>query len=245
MKKITFLFIALFTISLYAQRVAPTYTWTNKSDYQYNGETEVTFKPGEVVTFNLQYTLGTTAGVADAFNFILVTIQDEPIANLPAGDPQFTNEPAPGITNQFPPAGTGGMTTASITIPAGMALSSSTTDLSYQLVNYLSFTPDGGAQQFGSEGATEGTTVFIRTQAEIDVLSVKDLNKNKIAVHFDATKQALVINNSEINEKFSIYNIMGQEILAGKLSSKEVSVENLVSGIYIFATRNGVGKFVK
>lgn len=244
MKKITLLIILLCFSFANAQRVAPTFVWANKADYQINGESAVTFKPGEVVQFDLEYTLGTTNAVEDEFKFILVGIQDELEENKPANSSGWANMAIDNTTYKFPGAGTNGEVSTTITIPTDAPLSSSTAVLSYRVNAYLSYTPDGDTQKFGQEGASEPTTVYIRTQAEIDnILSVSSFNKNKLEAYYKSVNSVIVMEKS-INEDFSIYNIMGQNVLEGK-TSKEINVEVLKPGVYILSTDKGVLKFVK
>ena len=69
-------------------------------------------------------------------------------------------------------------------------------------------------------------------------------NKNKLTSSFySANKKAIVINDN-VQGKYSIYNLLGQSVLQGKIA-KEIKVETLKSGLYILTTEKGILKFVK
>ncbi len=250
MKKITFLLLLTFICSLsFAQRVDPTFVWANKSDYQINGETAVTFKPGEVVNFTINYTLGSTGGVEDTQNFILFGAQDEAMANVDPLTGTWANltigcTTGPGCNNYQFPAGAGGVASGTYTVEPSAALSSSDPNLTYRVLTYLSYTPDGGSQVFGGVGASDPTLVYIRSQAEIDaILSANKYNKTKLDGFYSAERNAIVL-KSNLDGNFKIFNMLGQSVQEGEVS-REINVETLKTGLYILTTDNGTLKFVK
>lgn len=244
MKNITLLL--LFFISMaFAQRVEPTFNWSNKADYQINGETAVTFKPGDNITVEITYTLGATNGTNDAFNFMLAGLQDEPIANHDVINGTWANETVAQPNDYvYPGAGTGGVTTVSYTIPADAQLSSENANLTYRLLTYLAYTPDGGATIYGGPGASDPTLVYIRSQAEINALSTSGFNKNKLKAYYNANTEAIVFKDATIAGDYAVYNLMGQEVLRGAVS-KVIAVSTLKPGLYILSTAGGSLKFVK
>ncbi|MGY6648064.1 T9SS type A sorting domain-containing protein [Wenyingzhuangia sp. IMCC45574] len=238
MKKIT---LTLFTIALsavsYAQRVAPTFVLTNKSDMQIGGESELTFEPGQTYTFNYTYTLGSTDGIDDAFEFTLVRLQDETGADATT----WANAPMEGTTNKWPGVGTGGMISATIEVPASTPLSSDTSNpMSYRLHSYLSFHPDGGTQKYGAEGAQETITAFVRSAAEIATLSFNKKTLEGVSIGDDS----IAFGTQHLEGAYTIYNITGQKAQSGSVSS-EVNIASLASGVYILTTEKGSLKFVK
>ncbi|WP_343329059.1 T9SS type A sorting domain-containing protein [Polaribacter staleyi] len=60
---------------------------------------------------------------------------------------------------------------------------------------------------------------------------------------YNVSKSALVIKDN-IEGEFSIYNMLGQQVLNGTISN-EIKVETLKSGLYILSTDKGTLKFVK
>ncbi|TYA71839.1 T9SS type A sorting domain-containing protein [Seonamhaeicola marinus] len=74
-------------------------------------------------------------------------------------------------------------------------------------------------------------------------LSANKFNKSKLNAFYNSEKNALIM-KEEFKGDFSIYNLLGQTALSGKLSN-EISVENLKRGIYILSTEYGSLKFVK
>ncbi len=248
MKKITFLL--LFACAFSFAQVAPTFSWTNKADYQINGESAVTFKPGQEVTIEITYTLGSTATPnPNEFWFILVGLQDEAMADVDPLTGTWANSFVP--AEAYPGAGTGGVTTATITVPVDATLNSADPNLTYRVLNYMAYwngdTPlprNGGNATYGGDGASDPTLVYIRSQAEIDaILSTDDFNKSKLKGFYSATRESVVIND-RIDGDYSIYNLLGQSVLKGEVSN-EISVGTLKTGIYILTTDKGTLKFVK
>ncbi|NMH88188.1 T9SS type A sorting domain-containing protein [Flavivirga algicola] len=247
MRKITLLLLLIMGSSAIAQRVEPTFVWSNKSNYQINGEDAVTFKPGDAITIEMTYTMGSTGGVQDAFDFILAGLQDEAIANHDVVNGVWANETVAQPNDYaYPGAGTGGVVTANYTIPADAELSSANATLTYRILTYLAYTPDGGSTIYGGDNASDPTLVYIRSQAEIDaILSTEDFNKNKLQSFYSASKDAIVIKD-RIDSGYSIYNLLGQEVLEGEIANaEEISVASLKSGLYILSTKEGTLKFVK
>jgi len=75
MKKIILIAVFLFSAITYAQIVPPSFSWSNKSDYLIDGE--YVFKPGDVINYTIDYTLGSTDGVADTKWFALFSFQSK------------------------------------------------------------------------------------------------------------------------------------------------------------------------
>ncbi len=247
MKKITLLLLLIVCSSAIAQRVEPTFTWSNKSDYQINGEEAVTFKPGDAITVEMTYTMGSTDGVEDGFDFTIAGLQDEPVANFDHINGVWANETvAVPVDFVYPGAGTGGVVTANYTIPNDAELSSANADLTYRILAYLAYTPDGGGTIYGGAGASDPTLVYIRSQSEIDaILSTENFSKDKLESFYNTSKDAIIIKD-RIDGGYSIYNLLGQSVLEGKtINTDEISVESLKSGLYILSTQKGTLKFVK
>lgn len=244
MKKITFLLLLTFICSLsFAQRVDPTFVWTNKSDYQINGEEAVTFTPGQVVSYNIDYTLGSTNGVEDTGGFFLFGVQDEPMANVDVLDGSLwannTIGCSTGPCNNYAFGQSG-----NYTVVASAALSSSDPNLTYRVLTYRAYTPDGGSQVFGGDGSSDQVLVYIRSQAEIDaILSANKYNKTKLDGFYSAERNAIVLKRN-IDGNFKIFNMLGQSVQEGEVS-QEINVETLKTGLYILTTDNGTLKFVK
>lgn len=247
MKKITFLIFLVCTMA-FAQ-VPPTFSWTNKADYQINGESAVTFKPGQEITVEITYTVGSTATPnPNEFWFILVGLQDEPMADVDPLTGTWANDFV--TPEQYPGAGTGGVTTATFTVPMSTPLNSSNPNLTYRMLNYMAYwdgdimgTRDGSNATYGGPGASDPTLVYIRSQAEIDALSTVNFNKNKLDAFYSADRSAIVFQKN-IDGDFKIFNMVGQSVQEGKVS-KEVRVETLKTGLYILTTDYGTLKFVK
>ncbi|TXG39777.1 hypothetical protein [Seonamhaeicola maritimus] len=244
MKKITLVLSLLLMSISFAQRVEPTFDWTNKSDYQINGEEAVTFKPGDVVSIEMTYTMGSTGGVNDVFNFILAGLQDEAFADVDPSTGTWANETVANTAYQYPGAGTGGVSTASITIPNDIVLNSADANLTYRILTYLAYTPDGGSTIYGGTGASDPTLVYVRSQAEVDaILSTSEFNKKSLKAYYSSDRNTVVMRDRLVGG-YSIYNLMGQEVLEGEISN-QISVETLKSGLYILSTAYGSLKFVK
>ena len=249
MKKITFLlFISIFSMNVFAQDpVGVTFDITNKADFQLNGETELTFKPGQTVTFNIEYTLGTTNGNPNTLFFLFARIENAVSATMNAG--------AEGAGALFFGAGTesGGVWTTSATYTmegdagATLPLTSADPTVGYRMNIYMAYykegLTDGPNQVYGGFGGADQPDVFIRSQGEIDVLSIENFNKTKLSAFYSANRDAVVVKD-HIEGDFSIYNLMGQAVLEGK-TSNEINVESLKTGLYILATEGGTLKFVR
>jgi hypothetical protein len=240
MKKITITLLMLLLAFSYgfSQRVEPIFVWTNKSDYQINGETAVTFKPGQVVSYSIDYTLGSTDGVDDTGGFFLFGVQDEAEANKDVLGTGWANETIGGGNNYVYSAA------GNYTVAATAVLSSSDANLTYRVLTYRAYTPNGGSIIYGGPGSSDPVLVYIRSQAEIDaLLSTNDFNKNKLAAYYNTNLDAVVMDN-QISGDYSIYDLTGRVISEGVVSN-EISTASLKSGLYILATESGVLKFVK
>lgn len=90
-------------------------------------------------------------------------------------------------------------------------------------------------------GGVSVNQTFTITQ---ETLSTKDFNKSKLNAYYNASNEMLVLDNNELKGDYTVFDITGQKVLAGKIS-KEISVSSLGSGIFILSTESGVLKFNK
>ncbi|WP_282135837.1 hypothetical protein [Seonamhaeicola maritimus] len=74
-------------------------------------------------------------------------------------------------------------------------------------------------------------------------LSTENFNKNKLNSFYSVDRDAVVIKD-RLEGGYSIYNLMGQEVLEGKILG-EISVSTLKTGLYILSTEYGALKFAK
>ena len=81
------------------------------------------------------------------------------------------------------------------------------------------------------------------TTAVVATLSSKDFNKTKLAAYYNASKEAIVVDNA-VSGKYEIYNLLGQSVKNGEFS-REISVSSLKSGLYILTSEAGTLKFAK
>ncbi|MCL7764949.1 T9SS type A sorting domain-containing protein [Polaribacter sp. Z014] len=173
--KLLLILLTILSASVFAQDpIGITFEITNKSDFQIDGETELTFKPGDVITANISYELGTTGGIANTFNFLLFRIEDAVSAPLNKGAGAD-----PGAAASYLSAGTesGGVWTTSIAYTiqgdggSTLPLTSAAPAVGYRINTYLAYNKgDGSGVNYGSFGAAEQPNVIIRSQAEIDDL---------------------------------------------------------------------------
>ncbi|WP_299554890.1 T9SS type A sorting domain-containing protein [Seonamhaeicola sp.] len=105
--------------------------------------------------------------------------------------------------------------------------------------NRLDLWQDYGTQQ--NNNATQWIDDI--KQSNASVLSTTEFNTKSLNSFYNADIDAIVIKD-QINGGFSIYNLMGQEVLEGDIAN-EISVETLKSGLYILSTEYGTLKFVK
>ncbi len=77
-----------------------------------------------------------------------------------------------------------------------------------------------------------------------DILSTSELSPNKLNAFYSASIDAVVLNDNNLDGGFSVFNMLGKEVLAGDVS-REISVSALKSGLYILATEIGSLKFAK
>lgn len=242
MKKIT-LFIAFISyLSVAAQTVAPTFSWTNKADFQINGETGVTFTPGQVATINISYTLGSDGGTTDAFNFIFIGLQDEETADKDVFDTDWANV---NLVEGYPAANATGQTSVEITIPADAALSSSNTNLTYRLLTYLAYNRNGSTT-YGGDGASDPTLVYIRSQAEINSLSTTDFEREtKFTLYPNPVESSINFKGSDFPQQYKITNTLGKVVKQGEFKSS-LNVSELSRGLYFIVYDNATfTKFLK
>ena len=76
------------------------------------------------------------------------------------------------------------------------------------------------------------------------VLSTSIFNKSKLDAYYNTSTGNVVVNSKDISGNYNIYDIMGRSISKGVIAS-EISVQNLVSGIYFLTTDQGILKFAK
>jgi len=246
MKKVTFLLL-LFMVSIaFAQRVEPTFSWSNKSDYQINGESAVTFKPGDVITIEITYTLGSTNGIDDSFDFILAGLQDEAMADVDPLTGTWANETVAQPNDYiFPGAEASGVTSGTYTIPANAELNSENANLTYRILAYLAYTPDGGSTIFGGDGASDPTLVYIRSQAEIDaLLSIDEFPKEQFKIYPNPVDDMLSFTDTISFDTFEIRDVTGKLIQSGGYTNT-INVSSLEQGIYFVGINNTYKKFIK
>jgi hypothetical protein len=247
MKKITFLLALLICASAFGQRVEPTFVWSNKSAYQINGESAVTFKPGDIINIEITYTLGSTGGTPDAFNFILAGLQDEAQADVDVLTGTWANMTVAQPNDyKYPPAGTGGVTTVmNYPIPADAELNSANANLTYRILAYLAYTPDGGSTTYGGVGASDPTLVYIRSQEEIDALLSNKEFKKLTSFYPNPAENELHFGSDVITDSYKILSVTGALIRDVKATSRTLDVSYLKTGLYFIATDSGVAKFLK
>lgn len=249
MKKITFMLL-LATAFTYAQDVAPTFSWANKDSFKVGGETtNVTFKPGDVASVTLNYTLGSTGGVPNTKDFLLFVLQQE----APADKPVFStwaNGPAPNAVTAYPTATTGTAagytTTFTYTIPSTAQLSSAATDKTYRVLVYMAYKKAGtGTTVYGGVGASDPFIVKIRSQAEINTLGVNDFSQKTLTSFSPNPVTDSITFGADVETKnYTIYNMNGSEVLKQKATGS-FDVSSLAKGVYILVTDAGTAKIVK
>ncbi|WP_010133918.1 T9SS type A sorting domain-containing protein [Ochrovirga pacifica] len=75
-------------------------------------------------------------------------------------------------------------------------------------------------------------------------LSAVKITKSKLdGAYYNTTKQAVMVGQN-FQGDFVIFNVLGQKVKEGNVT-REVSVSDLKSGVYMFATAKGSLKFVK
>lgn len=131
-----------------------------------------------------------------------------------------------GGTGAAPVSGTNA--TVTITVPDVTAQ----TNCRIQLFN----TGSGG-------GADTALNIWNYTIQDLTTLSVENMSRNKLSAFYNLDRQVVKLNNV-FNTPFSIYNIMGKQVLTGVVN-EEINVDRLKSGMYILSTAKGSFKFVK
>lgn len=105
----------------------------------------------------------------------------------------------------------------------------------------------GSTTEYEVVGWTYDASATAETESNLlatgTALSNKDFSASKLEAYYNTSREAIIMNNSH-EGNFEIYNLMGQSLLKGKLSS-EISVSDLNAGLYILSTEKGHLKFVK
>lgn len=247
MKKITLLLLLVSAIT-FAQDVLPTFSWTNKSTYQKGGETNVTFKPGDVVSINFAFTLGQTAGTANTKWYVQVALQSsstvttDPISLGPwALVPVGTTAPI-GSGNQYPAT-----TTLNYTIPAETTLSSSFSG-TYRLLFYLAYYAGGDTSKpiyGGANGVgSDSNIVKIRNASEIAALGTASFNKNTISFYPNPAKDIVTFGKDVESKSYKVLSMTGA-LIKEVPATGTLNVSDLASGTYILSTDAGTAKIIK
>ena len=236
MKKITLIAVFLLSAITYAQIVPPTFSWSNKSDYLIDGE--YVFKPGDVINYTIDYTLGSTDGVADTKWFALFSFQSkayDAAADAATGNDWVTVDGAgPSYAD---PSG-------SITIPALQDLSSAETK-SYRILVYLAYYKGGDTsmQVFGGAGASDNQLISIKSQAEVDLLSIEDFeNSPSIGAYPNPTNG--VVNFGQESEVYAVFDVTGR-LVSSQKGGKSIDLTTLQSGINSVKTDFGIIQVIK
>ena len=125
--------------------------------------------------------------------------------------------------------------TINITVPDVAA------DIDPARIQILSKNDEGGNSLSYAGDGFGGNKFVIK---DLTTLSTESVIKNKLtSTFYSASKEAIVVND-KIEGKFSIFNLLGQSVLKGKIS-KEINVKDLTPGLYILSTEHGRLKFVK
>ncbi|AUC23903.1 hypothetical protein BTO15_18180 [Polaribacter sejongensis] len=241
MKKITLLLLFMSSLA-FSQRVEPTFSWANKADYQVNGEEAVTFSPGQEINFSITHTLGATNGVDDTQSFVLFGVQDEAVANLDHIDGVWANK---SIGDSDPSYFVYAMT-GTYTIPADATLSSANADLTYRVLSYLAYTPDGGTVIYGGDGASDTPLVYIRSAAEITALSTTDFTKETALIMYpNPVKNTIFLKGQNLPETYKITNTLGKIVKQGNFEGS-IDASALSTGMYFLVYDNKTyTKFLK
>ncbi|WP_241910544.1 T9SS type A sorting domain-containing protein [Pseudotamlana carrageenivorans] len=98
--------------------------------------------------------------------------------------------------------------------------------------------------QIVGSNADGNTYINYVVDIEEEILNAKSFNKNKLSAIYNASTEAIVINDINIVGDYAIYDLTGRSVLNGVISNK-ISVATLNSGLYILSTESGTLKFVK
>ncbi|MCL7764946.1 T9SS type A sorting domain-containing protein [Polaribacter sp. Z014] len=239
MKKITLLLLFMSSL-VFAQRVEPTFTISNKSDYQINGEQALTFSPGQVVSYTINFTLGSTDTVDDVNNFVLFGVQDEAMTDVDPATGTWANETIDG-GNDFVYAASG-----DYTIPASTELSSENANLTYRILAYLAYTPNGGTTIYGGENASDSPLVYIRSTAEITALSTTDFTKEiALTMYPNPVENTINLKGQNLPETYKITNTLGKIVKQGNFEGS-IDASALSTGMYFLVYDNKTfTKFLK
>ncbi|NIJ45407.1 hypothetical protein FHR24_001875 [Wenyingzhuangia heitensis] len=97
---------------------------------------------------------------------------------------------------------------------------------------------------YGYNGSTDAT-IFSYVSPELFNIDSTTLSTNKLALEgVSVNANSISFNAEHVNDSYTIYNIVGQSIKAGKVSS-QVNIADLANGVYILTTDKGVLKFAK
>ncbi|APZ45830.1 hypothetical protein BW723_05750 [Polaribacter reichenbachii] len=245
MKKITLLLALFLTVTISsAQDVAAELDWTNQADYMINGELVV--KPGDVINFSIDYSIGDFGGVDNTFWFILFKLDRALAGTQDVID--GTWESVPDIAITYPSAGTDGTTTGSFTVPNGVELSSTGT-YDYRILTYLAYYEAGNTDnpKYGGGNASDKVAIKIMTQAEIDATaSTKDFEKEtSLKMYPNPVENTIYLKGANLPENYKITNVLGKVIQQGKFENS-IDASSLSNGMYILIYDNKTfTKFLK
>ncbi|MGY6648065.1 hypothetical protein [Wenyingzhuangia sp. IMCC45574] len=98
---------------------------------------------------------------------------------------------------------------------------------------------------YGFNGTTDANAFFTANAGGLFSIDASTLSYNKAKLeNVTVGSDAITFSAKYLNDEYTIYNITGQASQSGSISS-EVSIESLVSGVYILTTDKGSLKFVK
>lgn len=178
--------------------------------------------PGETISMDLSYDI--TPGDLD---YLAVQLRE-----LDAGWNEVTSYTFNTVVDGSG-ANSGTNVLYNYTVDAGVPLSSELTSGHFYILLIFAQYQNGG-----TNWANDNTVITLEA-----TLSNDDFNKSELQAFYNADRRAIVMKD-QLNGGFSIYNLMGQEIMGGELSG-EIGVESLKSGLYILSTKYGTLKFVK
>lgn len=243
MKKITLLFICvLLSFTGMAQDNDPTFTWTNMDDYMIGGQLIV--KPGDVINYTIDYSIGVSGGNDDTFWFILFAVQkDVPGADVIDGQ-DWETIPAGG--ESYPGEGDGTTVSGSFTVPADAELTSAG-NFDYRVLTYLAYYEGGdtNAPQFGEPDVNVKVPVAIMSQEEINALSLNDFELNQgFKIYPNPVKDLINVSTNQVFETIEIRNVLGQ-LISTKAFDNTVDVSDLKAGVYFIGVDNNYIRFIK
>ncbi|WP_010134809.1 T9SS type A sorting domain-containing protein [Ochrovirga pacifica] len=97
---------------------------------------------------------------------------------------------------------------------------------------------------YGYNGS-EDATIFSYVSPELFDIDATTLSTSKLVLEgVTVNANSISFNTEHANDSYTIYNIIGQSIKAGKVES-QVNIADLANGVYILTTDKGSLKFVK